>query len=181
VEVHVFHRCVIAAIGVLAVSTSAAAGPIKLGDSGPSLNIDELRASGARMDDKELRALFFRGGGSRNAAASCAECLVAESSLHARGRGRSDDDAFPFSAASVFPPKPAKSSRHTGSGSSHATVTAVADVAAVALIPPLSSSETVAPAAIAAASPVPEPGSIVLIGTGLTGGCLVSRRRRSRR
>src|SRR3954464_7305309 len=96
-----FHRCVIAVIGVLAVSTSAAAGPIRLGESGPSLNIDELRASGARMDDKELRAVFFRGAGSRNASASCAECLVAQSSLHARDRGTSMDDAFPFSAASL--------------------------------------------------------------------------------
>ena len=172
----VFHRCVIAVIGVLAVSTSAAAGPIKLGESGPSLNIDELRASGARMDDKELRALFFRGAGSRNAVASCAECLVAESSLHARERARSDYDAFPFSAVSLFPPRPAKSSSHH-TGSSHPTVTAVADVSTVALIPPLSSSEAVAPVAITAPSPVPEPGSVVLMGTGLTGGWLVRRRR----
>jgi len=171
-----FHRCVIAVIGVLAVSTSAAAGPIRLGESGPSLNIDELRASGARMDDKELRAVFFRGAGSRNASASCAECLVAQSSLHARDRGTSMDDAFPFSAASlVTVKKSGKSSRHTGS--SHPTVITAVDPVTAALVEPLSSSETVARTAITAASPVPEPSSVVLIGTGLAGAWLVRGRR----
>ena len=74
-----FHRCVVAVIGVLAISTSAAAGPIKF-DAAPSFEAAELRS----MDQKELRALFFRGGGARNAAASCADCLAANSRLRAR-------------------------------------------------------------------------------------------------
>ena len=174
-----FQRCVIAVIGVLAISTSAVAGPIKLGEA-PSLNIDELTASGAKMDDTELRALFFRGAGSRHAAASCAECLAAGSSLHARQGASSDFDAFPFTAASVFPrgnsgKNSGKSSAHTGQSSHPA---AISDPTAVALLPPLSSSEAVAPVAIITPEAVPEPSTVVLVASGLAGAWLVRRRRR---
>ena len=100
-EVHVFHRCVIAVIGVLATGTAAAGGPIKLDAKAPSFEVAELRA----MDQKELRALFFRGGGARNAAASCADCVAADSRLRALDRdGKSAD----------YPPGCSRSPRPTG-------------------------------------------------------------------
>ena len=117
VEVHVFHRCVIAVIGALAVSTSATAGPISFGENGPSLDIAELRASGVRMGSRELRAIFFRGGDRRSAMGSCAECVSAESSLNAQERkGASNSHykaLFPLSSGNLFK-KPASRARTTG-------------------------------------------------------------------
>jgi hypothetical protein len=175
--VHVFHRCVIAVLGVLALSTSAAAGPIKF-EAAPSFEAAELRS----MDQKELRALFFRGGGARNAAASCADCVAANSRLMARDRdGKSTQyiAAFPFTAARLFK-KPASNR------SSRRPATRVPDLlAGPAAAPdaldavPLSSSADASPLAVVSPAAVPEPNTLALIGTGLAGAWLLRRRQGS--
>jgi hypothetical protein len=182
----VFHRCVIAVLGVLAVSSSAAAGPFKFGERGPSLDVAELRANGVRMGQEELRALFFRGGNSRSAAASCAECLAAESSLSARRRDRRAADyeaLFPFRPANLFARRAAPVAR-----APETPAAAVPDLivgpavaapeAVTAVAQPISGSEAVAPLAVAAPIPAPEPTSFALLGGGLVGAWLLRRRDR---
>jgi hypothetical protein len=173
-EVHVFHRCVIAVIGVLAVSTSAAAGPIKF--EAPSFEVAELRS----LDSKELRALFFRGVGARNATASCADCIAAASSLTAREDKASQYKAvFPFTAARLFT-KPAanrSSSRRPAAGVPDLVAGPVAGAADAIGGVPLSSSEGTAPLAVVSAAAVPEPNTLALIGTGVAGAWLLRRRR----
>jgi type IV secretory pathway VirB2 component (pilin) len=177
--VHVFHRCVIAVLGVLAIGTSAAAGPIKLDAKAPSFDTAELRS----MDQKELRALFFRGGGARNAAASCADCVAANSRLTAlerEGKSAAYTAAFPFTAARLFK-KPA------ANGSSKRPATRVPDLLAgpaatsdaLAAVP-LSSNEGASPLAVVSPAAVPEPNTLALIGTGVAGAWLVRRRRVSK-
>ena len=177
-----FHKCVIATIGVLALSTSAAAGPIKFGEQGPSLEVSELRASGVRMGSRELRAIFFRGAESRNATPSCADCLSAESSLNALKRNPNTryQTLFPFSSASLHAKKPARSSGATRSVPDLLTGSAVpTDAALLVAGLPLSSSEDLAPVAVVGAAAVPEPGTVVLITSGLAGVWLLRRRNRS--
>ncbi len=173
-EVHVFHRCVIAVTGVLAISTSAAAGPIKF--EAPSFEAAELRL----MDQKELRALFFRGGGARNAAASCADCLATNSRLMARDSESAQyTAAFPFTAARLFK-KPAanrSSSRQAARGPDLLAGPAAAADALGAV--PLSGSEGASPLAVVSPAAVPEPNSLALFGTGLAGAWLLGRRRSS--
>jgi PEP-CTERM motif len=176
-EVHVFHRCVIAVIGVLAVSTSAAAGPIKF-EAAPSFEAAELRS----LDQKELRALFFRGGGARNAAASCADCLAANSRLMARdkdGKSAQYTAAFPFTAARLFK-KPA-SNRSSSRPAARVPDLLVGPAAAADALGavPLSSSEGASPLAVVSPAAVPEPNTLALIGTGLAGAWLLRRRRSS--
>ena len=172
----VIHRCVIAVIGVLAFAASANAGPIKFGDQGPSLDVTELRASGVRMSSRELRAIFFRGADPR-ATASCAECLTAESSLSTRERSSNSSyhALFPLSSSRLHAKKPARS----------ASTRSVPDLLtglendAVAAEVPLSGSELVPPLPAVGAAAIPEPASVILIGTGLTGVWLMRRRSRS--
>jgi hypothetical protein len=174
----VFHRCVVAVIGVLAISTSAAAGPIKFDEKAPSFEAAELRS----LDAKELRALFFRGGGARNAAASCADCVSNQSSLNRNRDSKSTHytAAFPFTAARLFK-KPAanRSSRRPAArvpdllaGPAAASSDAVGAV-------PLSSSEGASPLGVVSPAAVPEPSTLALIGTGLAGAWLLRRRRGS--
>src|SRR3954447_10980765 len=168
----VFHRCVMAVLAVLAVSASAAAGPIKFGESGPPLDVAELRADGVRMGQQELRALFFPGSQSRGAKASCSECLVAQSSLTPRGRDRNPYQAlFPSTVAALFT-KPRSSSPARGSAAPAAParvdlLTGPAAATDLTLAVPVSSSATVAPLAVATPAAVPEPATVTLIGTGL--------------
>src|SRR3954452_21592628 len=100
----VFRRCVMAVFGVLAVSASAAAGPIKFGEHGPPLDVAELRANGVRMGQQELRALFFPGSQSRGAKGSCSDCLSSESSQTAGGRTEKSqyEALFPSTAAHLY-------------------------------------------------------------------------------
>ena len=174
-----FHRCVIAVIGVLSIGTSAAAGPIKFDATAPSFELAELRS----LNKAELRALFFRGGGARNAAAGCADCVAADSRLMALDRdGKSADytAAFPFSAARLFK-KPA------ANRSSKRPATRVPDLLAGPAVAsdalgavPLSGSEGASPLAVVSPAAVPEPNTLALIGTGLAGAWLLRRRRLSR-
>jgi hypothetical protein len=177
----VFHRCVVAVIGLLALSTWAAAGPIKFSEQGPSLEVTELRASGVRMSSGQLRAIFFRGGDARNATASCAECLSAESALNAleRNPNSSYRTLFPFSSSSLYAKKPSRSTRTTKSVPDLLTGSGVEGAALLVADLPVSSSDLAAPLAVTAAAAVPEPGSVVLIGTGMAGLWLRRRRNRS--
>jgi hypothetical protein len=179
-EVHVFHRCVIAVIGVLAIGTAAAAGPIKLDAKGPSFEVAELRA----LDQKELRALFFRGGGARNAAASCADCVAADSRLRALDRdGKSADysAAFPFTAARLFKKPAANRSSKRPAARVPDLLAGPAVVAADVLgAVPLPSGEGASPVAVVSPAAVPEPNTLALIGTGVAGAWLLRRRRVSR-
>jgi hypothetical protein len=143
----------------------------------PSFEVAELRS----MDQKELRALFFRGGGARNAAASCADCIGAESSLTARDRDAKSAQykaVFPFTAARLYS-KPAanRSSKRPAArvpdllaGPAAAATDTLAGV-------PLSGSEGAAPLAGAAPSAMPEPNTLALIATGVAGAWLLRRRR----
>jgi hypothetical protein len=175
-EVHVFHRCVVAVIGVLAISTSAAAGPIKF-EAAPSFEAAELRS----MDQKELRAIFFRGSGARNAAASCADCVAANSRLRAKDNdGKSEyTAAFPFTAARLFK-KPAsnQSSRRPAARVPDLLAGPAAAADALGAVP-VSSSEGASPVAVVSPAAVPEPNTFALIGTGLVGASLLRRRRGS--
>ena len=189
-EVHVFHRCVIAVIGALTVSTSAAAGPIKLNGHGPSLELSELRANGVRMGQRELRAVFFPGEESRAGGASCADCLSTASSLTPLDREVKYKAVFPFSSSNLFR-KPrssnaARSSRPTAGAdllnSPAVVVTDAAvftDAALVAAPMPLASSPELTPLAVAGPAAVPEPSTIALIGTGLASVWWLRRRRTS--
>jgi hypothetical protein len=184
----VFHRCVIAVIGVLAIGTSATAGPVKFGErTGPSLDVAELRANGVRMGQQELRALFFRGGDSRNATASCGECLAAESSLRARDRNRKSSDykaLFPFSSVNLFT-KPVAARPLTLPPAAPAAAPvpdliagpAAAGEGVTAVAPPVSNA-AVGPVAVAAPVPAPEPATFALLGAGLAGVWLARRRNR---
>jgi hypothetical protein len=178
-EVHVFHRCVIAVIGVLAIGTSAAAGPIKLDAQAPSFELAELRS----LDQKELRALFFRGGGARNAAASCADCVGSGSRLMALERDGKLAEyraAFPFTAARLFK-KPAanRSSKRPATRVPDLLAGPAAAADALGAVP-LSGSEGASPLAVVSPAAVPEPNTLALIGTGLAGAWLLRRRRVSR-
>ena len=174
-----FHRCVIAVMGVLAIGTAAAAGPIKLDAKAPSFELAELRA----MDQKELRALFFRGGGARNAAASCADCVAANSRLRALDRdGKSAEytAAFPFTAARLY----SRSPRPTGRRNvrPHAFRISLAGPALATDVlgaVPLPSSEGTSPVAVVSPSAMPEPNTLALIATGAAGAWLLRRRRQS--
>ena len=175
VEVHVFHRCVIAVLGVLAIGTSAAAGPIKFDAKAPSFDVAELRS----LDSKELRALFFRGAGARNASASCADCVSAASSLTARdrdGKSAAYKAVFPFTAARLFTKPAAKKSSRRPTARPDLLAGPVAAADALGAVP-LSSSEDTAPLAVVSPAAVPEPNTLALIGTGLAGAWLLSRRR----
>jgi hypothetical protein len=175
----VFHRCVIAVIGVLAISTSAGAGPIKLDAKAPSFEVAELRS----LDAKELRALFFRGGGARNGAASCADCLSAESTLTARdrdGKSAAYKTVFPFTAARLFTKPAANRSSSTRTAARPDLLAGPAAAATDALSAvPLSSIEVAAPLAVVSPAAVPEPNTLALIGTGLAGAWLLRRRRQN--
>jgi PEP-CTERM motif len=173
----VLHRWVIAVIGMLAISTSAAAGPIKLDTKAPSFEVAELRA----LDAKELRALFFRGAGARNAAASCADCLSAGSSLTAHDReGKSQYKAsFPFTAARLFT-KPAanrSSSKRQAARVPDLLAGPVAGAADVVAGVTLPGGGGVAPLDVVSPAAVPEPNTLALIGTGVAGAVLLRRRR----
>ena len=178
-EVHVFHRCVIAVIGVLAFSTSAAAGPIKFEAQAPSFDVSELRS----LDSKDLRALFFRGAGARNAAASCADCVSAGSSLTARdrdGKSAAYKAVFPFTAARLFA-KPASNRSSTSRAARPDLLAGPRAAADVVGAVPLSSSEGAAPLAVVSPAAVPEPNTLVLFGTGVVGAWLLRRRHQSRK
>ena len=184
-----FHRCVIAVIGVLTVSTLAAAGPIKLGGHGPSLELSELRANGVRMGQRELRALFFPGEESRAAGASCADCLSAASSLTPLDREVNYTAVFPFSSSNLFR-KPASSNAARSSRPAAGTDllnapaavltdAVLTDPALVAAPMPLAGTAELTPLAVVGPSAVPEPSTIALIGTGLASAWLLRRRRTS--
>jgi len=179
----VFHKCVMAVLGALAVSASAAAGPIKFGEHGPPLDVAELRANGVRMGQQELRALFFPGSQSRGAKASCNDCLSAESSLRARGRSATSqyEALFPSTAAHLYnKPLPTSPARGTTPPTAVDLPTATAAVTDVVMAGvPVTSSAAVAPLAVVAPAAVPEPATITLIGTGLMGAWLLRRRGRS--
>jgi len=183
-EVHVFHRCVIAVIGVLTVSTLAAAGPIKLGGHDPSLELSELRANGVRMGQRELRAVFFPGEESRAAGASCADCLSTASSLRRLDREVNYTAVFPFSSSNLFR-KPASSNAArsfrpaAGTDLLNGPAAVPTDAALVAAPMPLAGTAELAPLAVVGASAVPEPSTIALIGTGLASAWLLRRRRTS--
>jgi hypothetical protein len=178
----VFHRCVMAVLGVLAVSASTAAGPIKFSEHGPPLDVAELRANGVRMGQDELRALFFPGSESRGARASCSDCLAAESSLTPRDRSATSQyqALFPSTVARVYS-KPRSTSPARGTNPPAAVDLLTGPVAAtdvgVAGVP-VSSSAAVAPVAMAAPTAVPEPATITLISSGMVGAWLLRRRGR---
>jgi hypothetical protein len=175
----VFHRCVITVIAVLAVGTSATAGPIKLGETGPPLDVRELRANGV-LDKDVLRALFFRGVNGRSAPNSCSDCLNSNSSLTPRDRDEHSNyrTLFPFSSRNVYkaPSKPGAAA--PGRSAQPDRVTGVADVTgAVTGGQPVSSGEGVAQGAPEATAAVPEPATLMLLGSGLAGAWIVRRRR----
>jgi hypothetical protein len=170
----VFHRCVIAVIGVLTISTSAAAGPFKLEASAPSFEGAELRS----MDEKELRALFFSGGGARNAAGSCASCLLADSSRRARDRDAKAQyaAAFPVTSARLAAKSAANRSSKRSTANAPDLLAGPAAVTTDALgAVPLPSSE----GSLAAVTPaaVPEPNTLALMGAGVAGFWMLRRRR----
>ena len=178
-EVHVFHTCVIAVIGVLAIGTAAAAGPIKLDAKAPSFEVAELRA----MDQKELRALFFRGGRARNAAASCADCVAANSRLRALdgdGKSAGYTAAFPFTAARLFKKPAANRSSKRPAARVPDLLAGPAVASDVLGAVPLPSGEGTSPVAVVSPAAVPEPNTLALIGTGVAGAWLLRRRRVSR-
>ena len=179
-----FHRCVITVIGVLALGTSAAAGPIKLGESGSPFEIGELRASGV-LDKDVLRALFFRGAGSRSAPKTCGDCLGSNSSLTPLDgdENRSYRALFPFSSRRLYraPTGPGTAApvggRSSRPGSRPDLVTDAPDVQNPNGPPPTG---VVTPPGDPPTS-VPEPATLVLLGSGLASAWIVRRRKRSGR
>ena len=179
----VLHRCVITVLAVLTVGTSATAGPIKLGESGPPLQIGELRASGV-LDKDVLRALFFRGVRGRGALNSCRDCLNSSSSLSRRDDENSYRNLFPFSSQSLYrsPTRPGAASPVSNQRVKPDLVTGAGDVQ-----DPTIGGQPVSNAPGAAQSPAespataPEPTTLVLIGSGLAGAWIVRRRQGNRR
>jgi PEP-CTERM motif-containing protein len=174
----VFHRCVITALAVLTVGTSAAAGPIKLGESGPPLDMGELRASGA-LDKDVIRALFFRGVRGRGALNSCKDCVNSTSSLHRRDDENSSyRSLFPFSSRNLYrsPTRPGAASPVSNRRVKPDLVTGVGEVPDPTVGGPISNGPGVAPSPAESPTTAPEPGTLVLIGSGLAGALIVRRR-----
>jgi hypothetical protein len=173
----VFHRCVITVLAVLTIGTSATAGPIKLGESGPPLDIGELRVSGA-LDKDVIRALFFRGVRGRGAPNSCRDCLNSSSSLHRRDEENSSyRNLFPFSSRNLYrtPTRPGAASPVSNRRVKPDLVTGVGDVQ-----DPTVGGQPVGPGAVPvpgeSPTSAPEPTTLVLIGSGLAGAWIVRRR-----
>ena len=174
----VFHRCVITVLAVLTVGTSAAAGPIKLGESGPPLDMGELRASGA-LDNAVIRALFFRGVSGRGAPNSCRDCLNSNSSLHRRDEDNGNyHNLFPFSPRNLFKsrPRPGAATPVSNRRDKPDLVTGVGDVQDPTAGGSLGNGPGVAPSPAESPASAPEPGTLVLIGSGLAGALIVRRR-----
>jgi PEP-CTERM motif len=174
----VFHRCVITVLAVLTVGTSATAGPIKLGGSGPPLQIGELRASGV-LDKDVLRALFFPGVRGRGAPNSCRDCLNSGSSLTRRDDENSYRNLFPFSSRSLYrsPTRPGAASPVSNRRVKPDLVTGVGDVQNPAIGgQPVSNGAGAVQSPVESPATAPEPTTLVLIGSGLAGAWIVRRR-----
>jgi PEP-CTERM motif-containing protein len=177
----VVHRCVITVLAVLTIGTSAAAGPIKLGESGPPLDMGELRASGA-LDKDVIRALFFRGVRGRGAPDSCSDCLSSNPSLHRLNEENSNyRNLFPFSTRNLFKshPRAGAASPVSNPRNKPDLVTGVSDVQDPG--GPLAVGPGVGPSPAEAPASAPEPGTLILIGSGLAGAWIVRRRQGSAR
>jgi hypothetical protein len=183
-EVSVFHRCVIAVLGVLALSTAAAAGPIKMGDDGSSLDIGELASGGLGLGKAELRALFFRGVDARSAARGCADCLSNNSSLT---RVHDNNGAYHslFALTTHNPNRGGGRGRNAASSTTRTNLLTGANASAApaslvgAGLPLSSGAGAVTPAAEPGVAAVPEPSSLVFFASGLAGAWVAARRKRA--
>jgi hypothetical protein len=171
----VFHRCVVTVLAVLTVGTSATAGPIKLGETGPPLQVGELRASGV-LDKDVLRAMFFPGVRGRGALNACRDCLNSSSSLSRRDDENSYRNLFPFSSRSLY----RSPNSHAASRGSNRRVKP--DLVTGDVQEPTIGGQPVSNGPGAAQSPAespttaPEPTTLVLLGSGLAGAWIVRRR-----
>ena len=173
----VFHRCVITVLAVLTVGTSATAGPIKLGESGPPLQIGELRASGA-LDKDVLRALFFRGVRGRGALNSCKDCLSSNKSLRRLDEENANySNLFPFSSRRLYrtPTRPGAASPVSNRLERPDLVTGVGEVQNPA-VPPVANGPGAVPLPAESPTTAPEPTTLVLLGSGLAGAWIGRRR-----
>jgi PEP-CTERM motif len=173
----VFHRCVITVLAVLTVGTSATAGPIKLGETGPPLQVGELRASGV-LDKDVLRAMFFPGVRGRGALNACRDCLNSSSSLNRRDDENSYRNLFPFSSRSLY-----RSPNRNGAASPGSNrrvkpdlVTGVGEVQDPTIGGPVSNGPGAPQSPAESPTTAPEPTTLVLIGSGLAGAWIVRRR-----
>ena len=169
-----FHRCVITVLAVLTVGTSATAGPIKLGETGPPLQVGELRASGV-LDKDVLRAMFFPGARGKGAPNACRDCLNSSSSLRRRDDENSYRNLFPFSSRSLYR-SPGAASRGSNQRVKPDLVTGVGEVQDPTIGGPASNGPGAPQSPAESPTTAPEPTTLVLIGSGLAGAWIVRRR-----